>query len=247
MKSNILRPYDYIDNTINIMIIEDESFQAELITEILEPVQLFSLYTVTTNKEAVSLFRSGKRFHVCILDLGISDIDNDEFYILRNYTNHCSVIVRTGSDSPKKGATCIQLGAKTVIEKGTMFDTCKFYQIVSRNALLNIVNFRYNESSGDTLNLATKVLFEKNPDTVTQWADYMRITDRQLRNLWRTGSGFGAKQVLSLYHLFKDAFNYYKIDMFGDLDEHNELKNFSDKSSRSYFENNREILTFLFS
>jgi len=243
----MLRPYDFVDNTVNIMIIEDDPVQTDLITEILGSVQLFSLHMVSNNREAVSLFRSGKRFHVCILDLGICDIENDEFIILRNYSNHCSVIVRTGSDSPQKGATCIQLGAKTVIEKGAMFDSYNFYQIVSRNALLNIVNYRYCESLGDTLSLATKTLFEKNPDTVTEWADYMRITDRQLRNLWRTGSGFGAKQILFLYHLFKNALNYYKINMFGDENEREELKNISDKSSRSYFENNREILTFLFS
>lgn len=241
------KAYDYIDNTINIMIIDDDPVQCDIINDILKPARLFSLSIVSTNREALSLFRSGKRFHVCILDLGICDIDNDEFFILRNYSAHCSIVVRTGSDSPLKGANSIQLGAKAVLEKGKRFILKDFYKTICKYALINIVNYRYSELSSDTLCFATKVLFEKNPESVTEWAERMRITDRQLRNLWRTCMGFSAKQILFLYHLYQDAFNYYQFDIIGEPHNPDEPKKDNDKSYRTYFQNNREVLTFMLS
>jgi hypothetical protein len=46
----------------------------------------------------------------------MNDIENDEFYILRQYAYHCPIIVLTGSSSPIKG-NMIQLGARAVLER----------------------------------------------------------------------------------------------------------------------------------
>lgn len=173
------------------------------------------------------------------------DVENDEFYLLRHYANHCSIIVLTGSSSPRKGATCIQLGARAVIDKGALFNNRVFFTTLCSATITNIVNHRYNGNAGDTLNLATKILFEKKPESVTAWADLMRITDRQLRNLWHAGSGFGAKQVLFLYQLFYSASRYYDAMLFGDSKEQECAERLVVPRLASYFNAHKEIITFL--
>ena len=210
-------------------------------------MSLYALHSATSNSQGLTFLRSGTRFHVCILDLGINDIENDEFYILRQYARHCSIIVLTGSRSPNKGATCIQLGARAVLEKGASFRGETLFDIINRCALLNIVNHRYNENGGDTLSYATKVLLEKKPQSVTEWADYMRITDRQLRNLWHTCSGFSAKHVLFLYGLLSHAFEYYSIQLFGTPEARKSMESGIDQKYSSYFQKNKEVISFLLS
>ena len=231
---------------LNILIVEDDPLSRTLLCELLEPASCYAVHTATTNGKALELLRSGKRFHACIIDLGINDVEDDEFYLLRHYARHSSIIVLTGSPSPQKGAACIQLGARAVFEKGTTFNGRLFFQHLNRMVLINVVNHRFNEWSGDTLNLATRTLFETNPRSVTDWAESMRITDRQLRNLWHSGLGFGAKHVLFLYNCLKNAFNYYENVLFENhRGERRSTPVTNQRHLAVYFQKNYELLTFL--
>jgi CheY-like chemotaxis protein len=242
------RPFSFLDGILNILIIEDDPYSKSLVEDLLSEEPIYATHSAASSQEALELLRSGKRFHVCIMDLGLSDIQNDEFFILKQYAQHCSIIVLTGSCSPQKGATCIKLGARAVFEKGTDLNLKELLRAIHTNTLLSIVNHRYNEHNIDTINLATKILFDKKPSTVTQWADYMRISDRQLRNLWHNGSGFSAKYTLYLYMVFSAAFSYYYSlqfepkEMIDDL-----LTSFSENKLHNYFNSNVEIILFLLS
>lgn len=238
-------PFWFLDSLINILIVDDNLLSQQLLTELLSPVTCFSLYHASSNSSALTQLRSGKRFHTCIIDLGIDDVENDEFYLLRHYANHCSMLVLTGSSSPRKGATCIQLGARAVVDKGALFNNRVFFTTLCSATITSIVNHRYHDYAGDTLNLATKILFEKNPETVTAWADLMRITDRQMRNLWHAGSGFGAKQVLFLYQLLHNTSTYYDAMLFGDRKEQESAEHLATPRFTSYFNTHKEIITFL--
>ena len=189
------RRYDFLDKTLNALVVDDEWISQALVSELLSHVNIFEISTASRCAEAVTVLRS-RRIHLCILDLGINDIDNDEFYLLRTYAKTCSIIVLTASTSPQKGGLCMELGARAILEKRAPFDNRTFIINSNRYALLNIINPYYRERAGDTLGLTTKVLFEKDPRSVTEWADCLRITDRQLRNLWNSGTG--AKSILFL-------------------------------------------------
>ncbi|MBN1575676.1 MAG: response regulator [Chitinispirillaceae bacterium] len=241
------RPFYFIDRMLNILIVEDDPLSRDLLTEVLRPAACYAVHVAAANSKALELLRSGMRFHACIIDLGINDVENDEYYLLRHYGRHTSIIVLTGSPSPQKGASCIQLGARSVFEKGTAFNSRLFFQTLNRMVLINVVNYRFNEWSGDTLNLATDTLFTTSPDSVTQWAEKMRITDRQLRNLWHTGSGFGAKHVLFLFHCLKNAFAYYETLLFGNGAERTAAGRFSHLRLEAYFQEHHELLTFILS
>jgi DNA-binding NarL/FixJ family response regulator len=241
-------PFAFINDSVNVLIADDDPNSVELLRDIFALAPIYVVHSVFSSTEALSLLRSGKRFHVLILDLGLNDVENDEFYLLRQYAHHSSVIILTGSDSPTKGAMCIQMGARSVIEKGARFNIRKFFETVNCTSIINIVNARYSDSSAETLNFATKVLIEKMPKSVTEWADCMRITDRQLRNLWHTGLGYSAKQVLALFTILTQTLRYYTVSNFGTSDEKHDFESSVDiKKLLSYYEAHKNIITFIFS
>lgn len=242
------KPFSFLDGTLNILIIEDDPISKDLIEDLLCAEPVYTVYSAESSQKALELLKSGLRFHLLIMDLGLSDIQNDEFFILKQYAHHCSIIVLTGSSSPYKGATCIKLGARGVFEKGSDLNLKELLQSIHLNTLISIINHRFNENNIDTINLAIKILFEKKPASVTEWADYMRISDRQLRNLWHNGSGTSAKYTLYLYTLFHSAFSYYHTLQFESTEQQNELlKSLHEERLHNYFKSNTEIITFLLS
>lgn len=241
-------PFTFLHETINVLVIDPAVAAGTLpIHRLLASMPCCRVDYAATNTEALVLLRSGRRFHVCITELGMYDSENDEYVILRHYADHCSIVILTAEQSAAKGAHAVWLGARAVFDKVDQFDQREFMQVFGRMVLINVVNCRFNEWSGDTLNSATAILFEKNPVSVTEWADYMRITDRQLRNLWHSGSGFGAKQMLFLYGCLRNAFGYYESCYFSTHSPSHAVELFFRKQYERYYTAHRDILLFLLS
>ncbi len=248
MGNNTLTDISFVNGMINLLIVDDNPDILGFLKELFSSLPIYKVHSAANSGDALSILRSGKRFHVCVLDLGLCDIENDEYYLLRLYAHHSSVIVLTGSNSPVKGATCIQLGARSVVEKGVNFNPHKFLELVNNYAIINIVNFRYNDSSGETLNLATRILIEKEPPSVTDWASFMRITDRQLRNLWHNGSGFSAKHILFIFTFLKQVFQYFTLLNYGAPEDKKILLSDQEiKKLRSYYIAHKDIISFILS
>jgi CheY-like chemotaxis protein len=240
-------PYSFLNDLLNILIVDDDADDRQSLLDLLRPASCFTIHTATSTGEALTLLRGGRRFHCCITELGLDDVESDEFYIVRHYAQHSSVIIRTGAASAHKGATCAYLGARGVLDKESPFDRRVFFDMLTGNLLINIVNHRYSEHSNDTLNMATRTLLETAPKSVTEWADRMRITDRQLRNLWQTGSGFGVKHILFLFECFSRAFAFYKAELFGTQEDIKHAKQHFLQRHDAYFNTHRELLTFILS
>lgn len=241
-------PFNFLQGILNILVIDGEAqARQSALMPLLEALPCCTVDCASSNTAALQHLRSGRRFHVCITELGMNDVDNDEYYILRQYSRHSSIMVLTAQQSPAKGAVCMQLGARAVFDKGDTFDGRAFIRTFSWMAIINVVNCRYNEWSADSLNIATKIMFEKNPSSVTDWAEQMRITDRQLRNLWHSGSGFGAKQMLFLYDCLRSALLFYETLLFGNGNQKNTADKYFRKQYESYFMDHRELLQFILS
>ena len=242
-----VNPFAFLDGMFSLLLVDSDPDQLAFLRDLAGRFPCYSVHTASDNSSAIDRLRSGKRVHTCITDLGITDLGGDEFYLLRQYARHCSMIVLTGATSPRKGAACMEFGARTVFDKGASFRPAEFMRAVNELTLISIVNHRYAESSGDTFNLATKILLKTNPRSVTEWADNLRITDRQLRNLWHTGSGFGAKHMLFLYQCCKSALRYFESQLFIPETESRFAPPSSPRHMATYFGNHRDLLTFLLS
>ncbi|NLL12828.1 MAG: response regulator [Fibrobacter sp.] len=233
-------PYNFLNGCLNLLLLEDDPGYQDLILEFLEPVKIFVFRKASTTSSAMQFINNNQKFHLCILDLGISDYAGDEFFILRNYADCIPCIVLTGSQSPGKGAACIQLGAKMVMEKGSRFKFDIFYSSICEHTIRGILSQKAAKKASDTLNASIDILLQRNPSTVTQWAEYLLITDRQMRNLWYNETGFGAKHILELHMLLSNAFRYYQYILFGKKDVRVTTSWQDDSRSHLFFNNHRE-------
>ncbi|MBD3393262.1 MAG: response regulator [Chitinivibrionales bacterium] len=202
-------PFYFLDQSVNLLIVDDDPGIRSLVVDVLKPVRLYNVFEAANAAEAEEHLQSPERIHLCLLDLGLADLGNDEFHLLRNHGARVSFVVFTGSTSPAKGYAARELGAKDIIEKSPAFDRPAFLKRVNRLALLNVINPRYGATK-DTLSLSTEVLFDKTPKYVSQWAIQMGITDRELRHIWRKNLGANAKIILSIHQIFTAAFTYYE-------------------------------------
>jgi ActR/RegA family two-component response regulator len=204
------QPYYFLDRSVHLLIVDSDQKTVRMLLDGLQPARLYSAQTANTARKAQPVLEGTERQHVCIMELGIADIRGDEFFLMKKFQRHVSFVVLTGAASPAKGFMARQLGAKALAEKSGDFDFGKFFSAVSRNALLAIVNPRYREDGKDPLTHSTDVLFEKSPETVTQWAIEMGVTDRELRYIWTKALGANTKIILFIYQVYRKAIAYYQ-------------------------------------
>lgn len=239
-----MRPFSYLDGTLQVLIVEDDQTSAFLVHDILAFAPVYNVKLVSACSAAADMLQSAPRTHVLVLDLGIRDVENDEFYLLRQFASKTSVIVFTGSDSPQKGAQSVLLGAKAVVEKGASLDSFEFFRTVNRSSMINLINSAYSEVGGSTtLWTATKVLLEKRPGSVNEWAGIMGITDRQLRNVWSSGNLPGARNALFLFQLFSKVFSYYESAFNGEASKLELLQDLEYQRFAEYYLTHKQLFS----
>ncbi len=196
--------FSFLEKSINILVVDDDAVILDFLSEMLSLVRFYNILTANSAEQAASIIRSPRRVHVCIMDLGLNDINNDEYFLLKTFGPYISFLVNTGSVDPTQGFKSSQFGAKHLIQKGSFasVESLELVKTINRYALQNLINPSYNEAVFDTINHATEVLFKKSPLSVTHWAEETRITDRELRHLWKNKIGIMARHALTIYHLF---------------------------------------------
>lgn len=204
-------PFYYLDNLINLLFVDDDQEILGLLSKLFKPIRIFSTYCASSAVEADKILISPPRTHLCVLDLGINDLKNDEFYLLKRYGTRISFIIFTGRPSPLKGFDAHAFGAKGVIEKSADFNASALIKTVCHWSLLNIINPKFDANNNDSLSVSTDLLFEQTPGFVSQWAQSMGMTDRALRHIWTKNLGANAKIILSIFQMFETAITYYDL------------------------------------
>ena len=101
MESKNRLPYDFLNKTLNLLFIEDNNEFKDFILDLLNRFIFIQFLPPSLQYGGIEIPSLRLRFHACILDLGMNDIENDEFYILRQYAYHCPIVVLTGSSLSK--------------------------------------------------------------------------------------------------------------------------------------------------
>ena len=62
-----------------------------------------------------------------------------------------------------------------VMEKGSRFKFDIFYSSICEHTIRGILSQKAAKKASDTLNASIDILLQRNPSTVTQWAEYLLI------------------------------------------------------------------------
>lgn len=208
-KEDSTRIFAPIEKTISILIVDDDPFLLETFKEIISEHPLCIAKTADSSKAAKRAFSSDSPIHMCFLDLGLTDINNDEYYILRQYARKVPIIIISGATNIKRSFIASQLGAVDLFTKPV-----KLWELLFWNRLCTLF-LEYRILPGLTIQPNTmlshccRVLHEENPKSVNEWAAKANITPKYLRILWKECCGHQPKHVLFMYELYKNAFEYY--------------------------------------
>lgn len=202
------KPFYYLDKLVNILLVDDSPEILTFLSKTIAPIGAYTIHKADNSKKADEILSSPTRIHMCIMDLGLTDIMDDQFYLLKKYGARISFLIFTGRQSPYMGFESHILGAKNLLEKSAEFDSIKFLKNINYLALLNIINPKYDSITNDSLSASTDILFEKTPLFVSNWAQSLGMTDRTLRHIWTKNLGANAKIILSIFQMFETAFSY---------------------------------------
>ena len=140
--ANPLNPSDidfpFLEKTIEILVLHDEPAILELYSEYLSLYKPYNVITASCSKEARAILLSNNRIRVCIMDVGLMDLNNDEYYFIKEFSSKTSFILVTGRDSLEAGFKAHSLGVCAVIKKPGNFETISIINEIN-NAFLQSI------------------------------------------------------------------------------------------------------------
>ena len=74
----------FVERSIKVLVVNDEWSLAKTHADNLGTYPLYDVACVSNAKSADVILSSAKRYHVCLLDLELKDIDSDEYYLVKN-------------------------------------------------------------------------------------------------------------------------------------------------------------------
>ena len=198
-----------LEQSIKILIVDDEWGVAEAYSEILRTYKLYEVTCAYCAKEADLLLSSSKRFHVCLFDLGLTDINNDEYYLINKYSTKISFIIVTGKDSLKKGFQSKAYGAIAAINKPIDFCNLDFINLVNEAFFRSLIIPKDINKCKPIIKDAIESFISLRPTNIKQWAENGGIDERYLRRVWMECFNYQPRYLLWLTKVLSYAFSFY--------------------------------------
>lgn len=203
-------PHVHLRGAFRVLLVDRDERVLARHQETVEDVPLLEAGTARTAAEATRMLESGETWHAVVTDLGMDDMEDDEFYLLRRFAGDVPFVVCSAQASLEKGGECVRRGARHIVQKhGLTADPCRLQESVSYCVILSTINPHFQAGGHDTLSRATEALFTECPYNVSAWARAIGVCDREMRYLWRRHAKSTAKDVLDLYHIVSSAFSYH--------------------------------------
>ncbi len=240
-------PYIFLKNSINICMVDDDPKLLQIYSEILNYYKLYTIISCSNVSQTDSILSSKQRFHVCIMDLGLDGINNDEFYLLKKYSPRISFIVLTGNDSIKKGFECGKYGSLSVFEKPIDFGKIDFINAINRAFIYSLVS-SCSKFHKPVIEKIIEALFISNPVDIFDWSFSANVTEQYLRRVWNTIYGYQPKYFLWLYRIMNSSFPFYNSEFLTKTGVTDALTGFNSKidekdilAAGKYFQSNENI------
>jgi len=199
----------FFERSIEVLIVDDDPCILDLHEECLSRYKMYSVSKASCAKEANEIFLSKRRIHVCLLDLGITDMDRDEYYLLKKFSLKTSFIVVTGRDSLEEGFKARNLGAYAAIKKPIKFEELSIIHHINDAFLQTTFKKIAGENDKSVVVDAVNILMTEKPADMKIWTDMLNIDEGYLRKIWKRYFDCQPRHMLILFNAFLKAFEYY--------------------------------------
>lgn len=239
---------------VNLLLVDDDEIILKVFAEFLSQYPAYTVTTTMTISDAEQTILSGKKYHVCLMDLGMTAPGNDEFYLLKKYKHHLPFIVVSGSTSLENGANAILYGASAVVAKPVRLDILDFIHTINHTVIHTILTKEYIHGKNELVDKAMHVLFTHSISSVSEWANLCCVSETHFRRACQKAAIISPKKVLMIYQIIKTAFAFFNAEMeqtFRATPQPHKFSFLSDNSShmqnlrRYYLQNKNEIVNCL--
>lgn len=212
-------PDDPLCKSVSILFIDDEEKQLRYYRDMVSGHALYSVKTAGNAAEAQKILNSSSRDkpHLCVMDLGIDDIGNDEFFLLKKYALRVPFIIVSGSMDMERAFEASRLDAAAMIAKPIQVLSEKFWSTLSTVFLNYSIYPILNSGSNSILKFCRDVLYNEEPESVSEWATLASISDTYIRKIWAECFTYPPKYMLFLYRMYKYSFRFHDARYVADL------------------------------
>jgi CheY-like chemotaxis protein len=201
----------FLERTIELLIVDGVSVECSAYYDFLKSYKLYNVTRVSTAQEASALIMSKKRFHVCLTDLEICDINGDEYYLLKQFSSRLPFIIMTDKDSLKLGFEIRKLGAFEAIKKPVNLQNIELIRLINDAVLQGIFKYIIAGNFKRVIIDAVNVFIETKPKNLRRWTEIIGIDERYFRRVWTECFGIPPRTVFMAYDVFLEAFVRYNI------------------------------------
>lgn len=201
-------------HSIKILIIDDEPALVDLYFEHLSLYELYDVSCAYNARSADLILSSAKRIHVSIMDLGLYDIQNDEYFLIKKYSPRISFIIATARDTLEKGFQAKDCGAITALNKPVNFYQPDVFNFINEAFIRSLICPEHIENCKTIIRDAVKIFIYSKPKTIRAWTNKIRIEERYFRKVWIDCFGYQPKHIVWLYRMFSSAFSYCNFRYF---------------------------------
>jgi CheY-like chemotaxis protein len=202
-------PFLLLKHTVNVLVVDDMPEFWTRVKGLLEIFTVYSVHTAETTASALEKIKnSDKRFHVCVLDRGMNDVERNEFYLLDKFGKTIPFIIMTARQDPDASFQCGRRGAKAFIRKATTTFNHALVSSLNKNSLFSMICPAYIEGENSLLSRSVDVMMKNNPQNVSEWARSLDILESKLWKEWKKQLGVNPKYALCVFHVFSKIFNH---------------------------------------
>ena len=204
--------------TVRVHIADDEPLALIYLTEMITRHPLLCVEKAGSSHKAEKIIEEWSP-HICLMDLGLTDINNDELYLPKRHSKSISLIVNSATNDIERAFMAANSGIARMIAKPPDFFVVDFWRLLRDVFLGWCILPVPGNATNPVFRKCCRVVKEEQPRNVSDWANRVGITDTYLRKLWSEHYFLTPKHVLFLYKLYKDVYDYYNEMYLAELNK----------------------------
>lgn len=201
-------PFKKLFRTISILFIDDDPELLLLYKDIIKDHPLYNGMFASNADQAQNIIQNDKP-HFCVLDLGINDIDQDEFYLIKKFSPRIPFIIISGSMDMERAFKATRLGAAGMIAKPPEFTLSKFWDTLADVFCNSVITPGLPANANQQLKICCEAIKTVLPESVSEWAANVNISESYLRKLWSECFTTSPKYMLAKYKMYYHALRYH--------------------------------------